>query len=43
MTRDGKARFALFEVDSTPFGGEKQCYLADENYFNLHIRHKLAE
>ena len=43
MTENGKARFALFQIDVTPFSGEKRCYLSAENYFDLHIRHKLSE
>jgi len=43
MTPDGLARFALFGIDLTPHSGEKRCYLSGENYFDLHIRHKLME
>ena len=38
MTPNGQGRFALFDVDVTPHGGEKKCYLFDENYFSRKIR-----
>jgi hypothetical protein len=43
MTPNGKGRFALFDVDVTPYGGEKKCYLSDENYFSRQIRSRLVE
>jgi formate dehydrogenase major subunit len=43
MTPNGKGRFALFDVDVTPYGGEKKCYLFGENYFTLQIRSRLVE
>jgi len=42
-TPDGKARFALFGMDLTPYSGEKRSYLSGENYFDQHIRRKLME
>ena len=42
MTPNGKGRFALFDVDVAPYGGEKKCYLFSENYFSQQIQGRLA-
>ena len=37
LTADGKAHFALFELDVTPPYGEKERCLFDENYFDTTV------